>query len=79
MESAHGIMWGKRRPSAASLLQEPLSVDYGSNNNFVVLYPINDAVAVDEQLANVFVIEFGDLTAGAGELRKYSGLAYDLL
>ncbi len=49
------------------LLHNALAMNYCSNHNLITLQPVDDAVTLGNQLADVLVIEFRNLTAGAWE------------
>jgi len=38
-------------------LQDPLAVDHSGNHNLALLQSIDDPIAVDEQLAYIFVVK----------------------
>jgi hypothetical protein len=59
--------------------KDTFSVDYRSDHNFVFLHLINDAVAVDDQLADVLIVEFGNFAPRARKLPWHLCSVYDLV
>lgn len=52
------------------LLKDPLAVDDGGNHNRLVLQSIDNAIAIDNQLSDILVIEFRNLAPGPGKFRQ---------
>jgi hypothetical protein len=54
-------------------------MDHSGNHNLALLQSIDDPIAVDEQLAYIFVVKLRDLPAGTRKERQRLGLVHNFL
>ena len=60
-------------------MQNTLAVDHCGDYDFVLFDAIDDPIAVDQQLANVLVVELWHLPSRTRKARQSPGLIHNLL